>query len=417
MSRVAGGCGTADQLDLLPRVQRFVEPAVEGPPLRTAGLFAGIGGVELGLEQSGHRTMLLSEIDPAAQAVLDVRFANVPLIPDVRDVSDLRGVDLVAAGFPCQDLSQAGRTAGINGAKSGLVGEVLRLLQEHDPKWLLLENVPFMLSLDGGRGMLYLTARLTQLGFAWAYRVVDTRSFGLPQRRQRVLLLASRSEDPRDVLLVDDAGPPAKASSGHSAYGFYWTEGNRGLGWAVDAVPTLKAGSTLGIPSPPAVWVPATGQIGTPDIRDAERLQGFPADWTAPAGGNGRSNGARWRLVGNAVSVPVTRWLGGRLRRPGRYDPSFDAVSRPGERWPRAAWSMGGAVHRAAVSEWPLAFDRPALMDFLQFPLHDLSRKATAGFLARASKSSLRFAPGFLEAVADHLARMEARGREHAGAG
>jgi DNA (cytosine-5)-methyltransferase 1 len=399
------------QLDLLQqsstRRSRSSVSETARSPLRVAGLFAGIGGVELGLSKAGHQAALFSEIDPAAVAVLQHHFGSVPTVSDVRDVTDLTGIDLVAAGFPCQDLSQAGKTAGIGGKKSGLVAEVFRLVREHDPRWLLLENVPFLLALDRGRGMLQLTSQLTRLGFAWAYRIVDTRAFGIPQRRQRVILLASRTDDPRSVLFADDFGPPAPQQHAE-AYGFYWTEGNRGLGWAVDAVPTLKAGSTVGIPSPPAVWVPRTGELGTPDIRDAERLQGFPIDWTAPAIVDDlKRNGPRWRLVGNAVSVPVTEWLGRRLQAPGEYWFEGDPVSRSDERWPRAAWCMGSSIHRAMVSDWPIYVPQSPLLDFLAFPLRPLSARATAGFYKRASNSTLRFWDDFLPSVRRHLERVE----------
>ena len=248
--------------------------------LRVAGLFAGIGGIELGLHRAGHRSVLLNEIEPGAQTVLRARFPGIELTGDVCDLRSLPDVDFVAAGFPCQDLSQAGRTIGIRGSRSGLVDKVFQLLETADPRWLLLENVPFMLQLDRGRAMQHLTTELGRLGFRWAYRVVDARSFGMPQRRQRVLLLASRDDDPRPVLFADDAGEPRERDPVGLACGFYWTEGIRGLGWAVDAIPTLKGGSTIGIPSPPAVWMP-DGLVGTPDLRDAERLQGFPRDWTA----------------------------------------------------------------------------------------------------------------------------------------
>jgi DNA (cytosine-5)-methyltransferase 1 len=403
-----------EQLDLLRRPRSRMSIPSEGVAavsvLRVAGLFAGIGGVEAGLAKSGHKAVFFSEIDPAATSVLNKHFGGVPVIPDVRDINGLAGVDLLAAGFPCQDLSQAGKTAGITGAKSGLVGEVFRLLREHDPRWLLLENVPFLLSLDRGRGMLHLTSHLTRLGFAWAYRVVDTRTFGIPQRRQRVILLASRSEDPRKVLFADDFGEPEPRRPGQ-AFGFYWTEGNRGLGWAIDAIPTLKAGSTVGIPSPPAVWIPRTGELGTPDIRDAERLQGFPVDWTAAAcEHHGVRKGARWRLVGNAVSVPLTEWLGRRFITPGDYHAEDDVVSASHERWPRAAWCVGGSIHRATVSDWPIEAPLTPLLEFLSFPLRPLSTRATAGFYKRASKSTLRFTDGFLAAVREHMEKMELAG-------
>src|SRR5215207_343446 len=144
--------------------------------LDVAGLFAGIGGIELGLERAGHKSKLLCEIDPGACSVLGSRFPNVPLARDVREIAALPRVDLLTGGFPCQDLSQAGRTAGIGGRNSGLVGHVFRLLDEKKraPRWLMLENVSFMLHLDRGRAMRHLIDELEERGFSWAYRVVDT---------------------------------------------------------------------------------------------------------------------------------------------------------------------------------------------------------------------------------------------------
>src|SRR5690349_18136856 len=97
--------------------------------LKAAGLFAGIGGLEIGLERAGHRTISLCEIDESAQAVLRARFPRVELVPNVENYEELpSATELVTAGFPCQDLSQAGRTLGINdghsSSRSGLVGEV-----------------------------------------------------------------------------------------------------------------------------------------------------------------------------------------------------------------------------------------------------------------------------------------------------
>src|SRR5215813_2619965 len=222
------------------------------------GLFAGIGGIELGLHQAGYQTELLCEIDPNAQAVLKARFPDLPLKPDVREMKLLPKAEIVAAGFPCQDLSQAGKTAGIAGRHSGVVSEVFRLLSRPGtaPRWLVFENVPFMLQLQGGRAMRFLIAALEELDYSWAYRIVDARAFGVPQRRQRVLLVASRIEDPRTVLFHGNEQEPPPPEADKVACGFYWTEGLKGLGWAIDAVPTLKGGSTVGIPSPPAIRLP-----------------------------------------------------------------------------------------------------------------------------------------------------------------
>ena len=330
----------------LPESPRFPE-IQPGPSLRVVsdiergfrvvGLFAGIGGIEIGLAAAGHETRLLCEIDAAARVVLAQHSGLKPMRKDVRRMRSLPACDLLAAGFPCQDLSQAGRTAGIEGTNSGLVQSVFRLLRDsrRKPTWLLLENVPFMLQLDRGSAMEYLTTTLEEMGYSWAYRVVDARAFGLPQRRQRVLLLASTTEDPREVLFVGDHQEPDWGDPADRACGFYWTEGIRGLGWAVDAVPTLKGGSTIGIPSPPAIRMP-DGRIVLPDIRDAERLQGFDPDWTEPAEVTTRRKGARWKLVGNAVNVPVAQWVGQRLNDPRPYNGKHDAPLVPGQPWPRA---------------------------------------------------------------------------------
>ena len=145
-----------------------------------------------------------------------------------------------------------------------------------------------MLVLDQGTAMRYLINELEALGYRWAYRLIDSRSSGVPQRRQRVLLVASRTEDPTTVLFADEAVEPEESSFDDTAYGFYWTEGLKGVGWAKDAVPTLKGGSTVGIPSPPAVWVPGAApgrQIVTPVIDDARGAAGLRSrlDRTSPA--------------------------------------------------------------------------------------------------------------------------------------
>jgi DNA (cytosine-5)-methyltransferase 1 len=378
--------------------------------MRVAGLFAGIGGIELGLGDA-FEDALLCEIDPNAQAVLRARFPDVPLWDDIATLDALPDeVDVVTAGFPCQDLSQAGRTAGIRGARSGLVTHLFGLIRraKRPPTWLIIENVRNMLPLDRGRAMEYLVSELERLGFAWAYRVIDTRAFGLPQRRQRVLLLASRTEDPRAVLLADDAGEPSPARYRDNAFGFYWTEGLRGLGWAEDAVPTLKGGSALGIPSPPAVWLPWETEgrrFVTPSIVDAERLQGFPAGWTDPGHTERRAEGARWKMVGNAVSVPVAQWVGDRLLHPGQYEDGENMLLGTGERWPSAAWGSPGRGRRAAdISMWPRHDRYVHLLDVLDHSrAHVLSAKAASGFLSRLERSNLRAPEEFRRDLKVHI--------------
>lgn len=372
------------------------------------GLFAGIGGIELGLSKAGHHPSMMCEIDAAAGAVLAHRFPEIPVETDVRKLRRLpAGTELVAGGFPCQDLSQAGATKGITGANSGLVDEVFRLLGTNDVPNVILENVSFILALNRGHAMRHVTTELERLGYRWAYRVVDSRAFGLPQRRQRLFLLASRVVEPSELLMHGSHAPNEPTDWQGRACGFYWTEGIRGLGWAVDAIPTLKGGSTVGIASPPAIWLP-DGRIVTPDIRDAERMQGFEAGWTEPALSKTKA-GFRWKLVGNAVSVPVAAWVGERLQQVPR-EIQFDVHSfDPHKKWPVAAF--GGPGKRALgvdVSLWPVSRTSLPLTAVLHEEPKLLSHKATVGFVSRLRAGTLRYPPEFLLALERHAVAMNA---------
>lgn len=380
-----------------------------GRPLSTAGLFAGIGGIELGLHEGGATTRLFCECWEPAQAVLSRRFPGVPLVGDVRELERLPDVDLVTAGFPCTDLSQAGRTRGISGEASGLVAEVFRLLKDRRVPLLVLENVRNMLVLDRGEAMRFLVDELEALGYRWAYRLVDSRFTGVPQRRQRVIFLAAQDIDPRSVLFADEAGEPPIDRFHDAVCGFYWTEGVRGLGWARDAVPTLKGGSTIGIPSPPAIWNsngPADRRLVTPTIEDAEALQGFPRGWTEPADEVSRRKGTRWKLVGNAVTVGVFRWVGERLSAPGSHSVQGPPLHR-GQRWPTAAYGAKGQINVVDLSLWPRREPYCHLSEVVN--LHEaprLSARATAGFFERTQRGSLNFVDRFISDVAEHAALM-----------
>ena len=381
--------------------------------MKVVGLFSGVGGLELGLKRAGHETVSLCESDPAAQHVLRKQFQDIEIVDDVRRLRRLPPeADILAAGFPCQDLSQAGTTNGINGGKSGVVSDIFRLLRRKRVPWILIENVPFMLRLNGGAAIHYLVSQFEKLGYRWAYRVVDSHAFGLPQRRLRVYLMASCQSDPASFLLGKGESPRAHlpARGARTAYrgracGFYWTEGNRGLGWAVDAVPPLKGGSGVGIPSAPAIWLP-DGRIVVPDIRDAERLQGLSVDWTKPAENVARPS-YRWRLVGNAVTVRVARWLGSLLGKPCGSLHGGQSELLEGDPWPNAAFGSREGRFCVQASAWPVARKSRALDEFLRFPARPLSKRALAGFTNRLKKSRLHYPAEFLAALESCLLNPE----------
>jgi DNA (cytosine-5)-methyltransferase 1 len=134
-------------------------------------------------------------------------------------------------------------------------------------------------------------------------------------------------------------------------------------------------------------------------------MQGFDADWTLPAEAVTK-RGHRWKLVGNAVTVDAAQWIGTRLRNPGVYDTFGDVSLEVGDPWPRAAWNVGSGRFAANVSSYPRAGTPTPLAEFMKFPFEPLSAKATAGFLERARRSSLRFPKGFIEALEAHLSRV-----------
>jgi DNA (cytosine-5)-methyltransferase 1 len=371
---------------------------------RTAvSLFSGIGGFELGLEAAGISTTLMCEKDPTAQAVLRSHFPTTELVDDIADLAALPECSILVGGWPCQDLSQAGRMAGIEGLQSGLVSHVFRLLDASDsmPRVVLLENVAFALSLKEGEAIRHVTSELASRGYRWAYRVLDSREFGLPHRRRRVFICGMRDGDPAAALFdgLDQASQP---DADPADIGFYWTEGNRGVGWTPDAIPPLKGGSGLHIPSPPAIWNVEAGRFTVPGIEDAERLQGFEAGWTRAARDAKRGDRARWRLVGNAVSVPVVRWLAERLALHAPTVPELETVEQRVVHIAATGGPHEPTRYCRAIGEGPSTPRRVCVASFGLTGQTDLSRRAAEGFLRRYMRSGLRKNMEFAAALARH---------------
>lgn len=385
--------------------------AAEPEHLRVVSVFSGIAGLDSGLEAAGHTIVEMCESWEPARRVLEAHFPHVHVHPDVRTYTPQLDYDVLAAGFPCTDLSQMGRRAGIFGKDTGLVRHVFRIADATKPPWIVLENVPNLLTLHAGAGMKYVTSELDRLGYRWAYRTVDSRFTGVPQRRPRVLLLASRASDPAPALLDEDLGPatPVAQPDTATAHGFYWTEGRHGLGLVGGSIPTLKGGSTIGLPSAPAVWVPDNPngtKLLLPSIEDGEALQGFPRGWTEPALAPGERD-LRWKLVGNAVTVGVGQWIGELLAACGDrgFAPRPTAVAIDvTRRWPTAGWGAPGEAWASTVSAWPRRPDDPtSLIEALRTPT-PLSHRATRGFLSRLDESARRVPAAFYRDLEQHLA-------------
>jgi len=194
--------------------------------MRTAvSLFAGVGGFDLALERAGVKVVASVEWDKNAQNVLKRRFPNATIFGDIQGVTgeQLRATGfnptdgIITGGFPCQDLSVAGKRAGLEGSRSGLFWEICRLLDETRTQTFILENVPGLLSSNNGRDMAVVIEALVKRGYRLAWRVLDAQYFGVPQRRRRVFIvgcLGDSGGSPEEILAIAEGRARYLAESG-----------------------------------------------------------------------------------------------------------------------------------------------------------------------------------------------------------
>ena len=153
-------------------------------------LFSGIGGFDLGLGRAGWTPKWQVENNPFRRQILKRHWPDMELRNDIKtDTDGLERVDLVCGGFPCQDLSVAGKRAGLAGERSSLFFQFARILESLRPRWCLIENVPGLLSSNDGRDFAVIVTTLADIGYWWSYRVLDSQYFGVPQRRRRVYIV------------------------------------------------------------------------------------------------------------------------------------------------------------------------------------------------------------------------------------
>jgi DNA (cytosine-5)-methyltransferase 1 len=227
--------------------------------LTCGSLFSGVGGMDIGFAWAGWRHAFFAEIEPFGRAVLAERFPGVPIYSDVRDVPECgsgipwgqprmgssgssrphtngtdpeshdqgrqaagrgperssppRRLDVLTFGSPCQDLSVAGKRRGLDGDRSGLFWEAMRIAGDGPlrPRALLMENVEGLLSSNGGRDFALVLDAMAERGYRWSYRLLDSQHFGVAQRRRRVFVVAIADDDPRaerigEVLALAEGG-------------------------------------------------------------------------------------------------------------------------------------------------------------------------------------------------------------------
>ena len=340
--------------------------------MKAVSLFAGVGGFDLALTRNGAEVVASVEINKNSRKVLQKQFPNTTNLEDVKNVTGQQLFDLgfdsngiIVGGFPCQDLSRAGKRAGLAGERSGLFWEMRRIIEETQAKYFIFENVQGALTSDGGRDLGIILGSLAQIGYGVAYRVLDARYFGVPQRRRRIFIvgvLGDTGKSAGQILDIkgsliggfgkdfeegDETSPIIRKSiESKSRYLTFskvrraqnkedyetWTDRNfaNTLNLFDNAGPTratellirnelfeqicIECGNDDSLEEHP--FCSECIEIGYESWKfvrrmtplEFERLQGFPDNWT-----EGMPDSFRYSAMGNAVAVPVVDWIIKRL--------------------------------------------------------------------------------------------------------
>ena len=294
-----------------------------------ASFFAGIGGLDLGFERAGFRSAFQCEVKDFCCRVLAQHWPDVPRKLDIKELSidDIPRADVWTAGFPCQDLSLArvGPRAGLGGAKSGLFHEFMRLVRDGLPRAIVLENVHGLLNAHRGRDFTIVLKALDELRYGVAWRVLDSKHFGIPQQRRRVFIVGMHRDGrgAGEVLFEPERGkghPPTRGRDGKKPPSLFQTVvGNpvngpltKALAHCICAESARHTGTDW---SRNYVWYP-NGRVRRLTSNEVERAQGFPDDWTmlhTHATTRERLESKRYHAVGNSVTPQVAEWVGRRL--------------------------------------------------------------------------------------------------------
>ena len=288
--------------------------------MKVASFFSGIGGIDLGFEQAGMEIVYQCEILTFGQQILKKQWPLVPLASDISRVSanGVPEVDVFAGGFPCQDLSLAnqGKRKGLDGERSGLFYKYAELIREKKPRWVFIENVPGLLNSAKGGDFRIVITTLDELGYGISWRVLDARFFGTPQRRRRTYIVGSLGTVGAFEVLFECGTNPVLNCKGDRTRNFTSSGDD-------ESVPESNIFSIqhAGIGRKPNAGPQGKGYRNDGETYTLDSRGGADAvcKTDAPFGMRKSTrlskglDGNRYRAIGNAVCIPVIRWIGKRI--------------------------------------------------------------------------------------------------------
>lgn len=288
--------------------------------LHMNSFFAGIGGFDLGFENAGFEISYICEINDYCNKVLDMHWPDVARGQDINEVSpaDIPQAEVWCGGFPCQDISVARGSLsrlGLNGARSGLFYRFAELIEAKKPEVVLIENVGGLFNSNKGHDLLVVLKTMSELGYAVAWRLLNSRYFGVPQSRPRVYICCWKKSPSAVLRCMFNPLPNATLEGERKAFLTESTPAGK-----YPRVPTV--GYCLAATSGRHTGTDWSRTYATCDdgVRrltpiECERLQGFPDDWTKTSNGYDpeESDSLRYAAIGNAVSVPVVEAIAKRI--------------------------------------------------------------------------------------------------------
>ena len=293
--------------------------------MRYISVCSGIESATVAWEGLGWEPIAFSEIDPHASALLHHHYPNVPNLGDFTNI----GVDyentagLIVGGTPCQSFSVIGNRRGLDDPRGNLAIEFVRLANRLRCRWILFENVPGILSSDGGLDFRIFLRSLAQFGYGFAYRILDAqyiRTHGypraVPQRRRRVFVVGYIGDwrPPAAVLfepkMLRGTAPPSRQAGEKAAT---TVTSNLGTGGFNDSDLALTIGTKIRYDLDENYTL-QNDQVRQITPVECERLMGFPDDYTlVPYRNRMMADSARYRMLGNSMAVNVIQWIGNRI--------------------------------------------------------------------------------------------------------